>query len=164
MIASTKRNGPATGTVERATHVHWENPTAWNTLSTNLCQQCLGLMLPGHLASLISPVASVFPKPLSFTPSACKGQGRQPLPKPPLQSHLSRGMEQRWGGVSGNYRVLKNRSLMSQRKDECLQCHVIPFTASVCGADPSDTAWRGQWSQGGQHKLPLVVLRVPTAS
>lgn len=54
-----------------------------------------------------SSVAPTFPNPLLFTSSGCKSRGRQPLPKPPLQSFLCKGMEQRCAGVRGNYSVQK---------------------------------------------------------
>lgn len=85
-----------------------------------------------------SSVAPTFPKPLPFTSSGCKSRGRQPLPKPPLQSFLCKGMEQRCAGV-GAITAFRKRSLMSQRKDGCL--HNL-YTLSVWGI-----AGRGQWSQ-----------------
>lgn len=102
--------------------------------------------IPDIMAS--SSVASAFPNPLPFTSSACKGRGRQPFPKPPLQSCLSKGMERRCGGVSSHYRVQKKEfGVTKERRVSPGPCYIVSCTPSVCGADPGDIARRGQWSQ-----------------
>lgn len=88
--------------------------------------------IPDIVAS--SSVASLLPNLSPFTSSACKGRGKQPFPNPPLQPYLSKGMEQRCGGVSGHYRVQKKKFDATMGVSRAMLYHIL--TPSVCGADP----------------------------
>lgn len=132
-IVVTRRDNPATGTVwtkvlgcVRA--VHRQSQSSPVNAKINLVP-----ILPGHLEFVILVCDICLPKP--FTPhhiqvtfSACRGWGaggRQPFSlTPPAIVPFQRTGTEVW---RGSVRIVgfRKRSLISQRKDTCLQCHAI---------------------------------------
>lgn len=105
MIAITKRNGPAT-TVERATHVPWENLSLEHT-QHQLMPTIIGTdaSRPPGIPDIMASSSVVSSQTLHFLSLQGSRQAAPSQASPAIL--LCKGMEQRCAGVSGNYRAQK---------------------------------------------------------